>query len=366
MQRSGWEVHLITLHGSLLGGRGVPVNFETGLGRRLIKNFAPRSIWSTIKDVRYQRLNQQFYRLLKQNDLPRPHAIIDYNFYFNDAAIRFGSENDIPVVLNFESFVCDSMIGPNLSMLKLWGRRFERQKYLRATRMMTVSEPLAAALYKDLGPNPPPIDIVPNAVDLRIAQPAATVIPSLRQHLGIPPLPVVGFVGALSPWYSLDELVNACNSISRAGARFHLMIIGDGPERPRLLRMLEKASFSYSLPGVIPHREIFPYIACFDVAVITNHKWWTSPLKLLEYGAMGRAVLAPAMASIKAHASADQIELFEPGNWAQLRCSLAQLLQDNVRRGNLGQKLRRHIEQEFSIEQMGARLEMVLRQAIAA
>ena len=59
----------------------------------------------------------------------------------------------------------------------------------------------------------------------------------LRRHLGVPEnTPLIGSVGRLVPIKDIDTLLSAVSHIvaNPAGARAHLVIAGDGPERARL------------------------------------------------------------------------------------------------------------------------------------
>jgi glycosyltransferase involved in cell wall biosynthesis len=83
-----------------------------------------------------------------------------------------------------------------------------------------------------------------------------------------------------------------------------------------------------------------------DVAVVAgDFTGYASPMKLLEYMSMERAVIAPRQRNIQ-----DIVEdgvtglLFAPGNTAQLQAALRRLVQDPALRVRLGKAARRKVE----------------------
>ncbi len=357
-QSLGWTVRLVTaeaLAGAPPPAGGHPDAAAPRSPKGRLKQFVPRAVWATLKDLAYRRLNGRFYDLLAAQPGPLPDLIVDYNFYFNDAALRFGRARGIPVILNSETLVEDSMRDVPHSWLRGAGRRFETRKYRRASRMWAVSDPLAAKLRALIGGAGVEVDVVPNAA----AAGGDGVACTLRLPAGAR---VVGFVGGFSPWYALDRLVEACARIREKVPALHLLLVGDGPERARIETMLAATPPGwYTLTGRVPHAEVPGYVACFDVGVITNHMWWTSPLKLLEYGAMGTAVVAPDLPSITAMVTADEAALFAHGDFQAFEQVLGGLLADAPRRARLAQNLRGAVETRYSM----AALAQTIAQSVA-
>lgn len=330
---------------------------ETHGRRRLkehLKTFVPSLVWSTLKDLSYLRLNRLFLRILRAEGEPLPDAIIDYNFYLNDAALRFARGRGIPIYLNCETLIPDSMPATQRSLLRHFGERFERRKYQNVDRILAVSEPLAQRLREITTAKGPPIDVIPNAVEI----PNTLDSGNFRSVLAPNGEIVVGFVGGLSDWYSLDRLIEACAGIRQRFSGFRLVIVGDGPERGTLETQIQRLNADgwCILTGKISHDEISRYLTCFDIGVITNHKWWTSPLKLLEYGAHGAAVVAPRIESISSMVSGDEVVLFEPGDLAMFSKRIEGLLFDRCSRKSLGEALKRRVQAEYGMDSMRRRL----------
>ncbi len=313
-----------------------------------LKGVVPRSLWVTLKDQAYRRNNQQFSAILESRP-DRPELLIDYNFYWNDAALRFGERHHVPVILNIETLVADSMPEVRQSWLRDRGEKYELAKYRRAARLWAVSEPLADAVAGRARVDRNAIDVVPNAAQI----PGVTEV--------IPAIPadaiVLGFVGGFADWYSLDKLVAKFLSLRQTFPRLFLLLIGDGPERSRIEDLLQAAPrASYLLTGKVPHAAVPSYIARMDVCAITNHTWWSSPLKLLEYGALGKAVVAPDLPSITSMITSSEACLFRTGDFAAFEAACRTLLGDGPARHRLGVALREAVMSRFSLEAMTARI----------
>jgi glycosyltransferase involved in cell wall biosynthesis len=78
-----------------------------------------------------------------------------------------------------------------------------------------------------------------------------------------------------------------------------------------------------------------------DLTVSPHATFYASPMKILEYMAMGKTVIAPAMDNIR-----DIVDdhstglLFEPGNGAALLATLRQAIDDRMLRRSLGTRAR--------------------------
>ncbi len=312
------------------------------------KRLVPRPLWNTLKDHSY-RINCGRFAAILESRPDRPDLLIDYNFYWSDAALRFGARHHVPVILNIESLVADSMPEVRRSWLRSWGEKNELAKYRRAGRLWTVSEPLAAAVACLTGISRSDIDVVPNAAQVAGVTNVMPAIPADAI--------VLGFVGGFAAWYSLDKLVEAFLGLRQSFPRLFLLLIGDGPERSRIEELLRAAPpKSYLLPGAVPHADVSGYVSRMDLCAITNHTWWSSPLKLLEYGAQGKAVVAPDLPSITSMVTPAEVSVFRTGDFEAFQSACRDLLADAPARQKLGDALREAVMSRFSLEAMAGRI----------
>jgi glycosyltransferase involved in cell wall biosynthesis len=109
----------------------------------------------------------------------------------------------------------------------------------------------------------------------------------------------VGYTGHFYHGKGVDLILQ----IARGCPHFEFHIVGGNDADIRRVHDLEKIPSNLRFHGYKPHREVARYIKSFDVALLPNQPdvyghggkcnigRWTSPLKLFEYMAAGRAII---------------------------------------------------------------------------
>jgi len=96
---------------------------------------------------------------------------------------------------------------------------------------------------------------------------------------------------------------------------------------------------------VVPRTRVAAHVALFDVALQPAVVVYASPLKLFEYLAMGRAIVAPATPNIREIlVDGDNALLFPPGDDAAFRAAVRRLCGDPDLRARLGARARETID----------------------
>jgi len=115
--------------------------------------------------------------------------------------------------------------------------------------------------------------------------------------------PVAGYYGAIADWFDYELL----EAVARLRADWNFLLIGpahDGSLRERGQAMLKSPNIRWI--GQRDYRQLPGYLRLFDVAmipfVINNITLATSPLKLYEYFAAGKSVVATPMPECEAFA----------------------------------------------------------------
>jgi glycosyltransferase involved in cell wall biosynthesis len=187
--------------------------------------------------------------------------------------------------------------------------------------------------------------VVHNGADLS-ATPELHPVEAARRRLGIPPEALVlGFVGFVRAWHGVGWALEALADLP---SNTHLLVVGDGPAldelqvRAATLGLGSRVHFT----GRVPHDEVAPLSELIDVALQTAAVAYASPLKLFEYMARGRAIVAPDQANIREIlANGENALLFDKDDEASFRHALHRLAQDQLLRQRLGANARRTIEQ---------------------
>lgn len=195
--------------------------------------------------------------------------------------------------------------------------------------------------------------VSPNAVDLsRFRQngtaPAMLKCRLFRQKPDI----VIGFVGSFAPWHRVEMLIDSCIAVARCtDMKLGLVLIGEGGNRQSLENRAKMVpgNLDVVFPGFVPHSLLPEYIASMDVAVMPHSNDYGSPMKVFEYMAMGKPVVAPDLGPLR-----DTIDqgldglLFRPGSREGLAGALLHLMQQPGMREEMGRRARHRAENEHN------------------
>lgn len=181
------------------------------------------------------------------------------------------------------------------------------------------------------------VHVVPNAVDPRRFDP--DLAPRLAPEPGTF---VVGFVGTLKPWHGLPVLAEAFARLTEQCPGARLLLVGDGPERRALEDMLAARGLRgrVHFTGAVDPDEVPGWLASMDVAVAPYpalEQFYFSPLKIFEYLAAGRPVVASRIGQVT-ELLRDGVTglLVRPGDAGELAGALATLAADRGRAARLG------------------------------
>jgi hypothetical protein len=135
--------------------------------------------------------------------------------------------------------------------------------------------------------------------------------PALRRSFGLAS-PTVLAVGRLVPIKGHAVLLRSCARARAAGANAEIVILGDGPERPRLARLSRDLGVPLRLPGFVPRPEVARWLRAVDVYVqpsilLANGRTEGAPLATAEARAVGVPVVVESDAGRLARAIAEAI-----------------------------------------------------------
>ncbi|MCI0731467.1 MAG: glycosyltransferase family 4 protein [Chloroflexi bacterium] len=190
----------------------------------------------------------------------------------------------------------------------------------------------------------------------------------VRRGLGLITEPVVIWVGGFYPWHDLDLLLESFVQVLQRHPNARLVLVGDGQTRPAVERKVLQNGLRHAviMTGAIAHTRVPEMLSIADVAVVpaapvpASRGGTGTPLKLFEYMAAGKAIVATAL-----NQAAEVIRdgqnglLVEAGDVKGFAEAMLTLLNDAVERARLGQNARRRAVEQYSWEQYTRRLEEV-------
>lgn len=210
-----------------------------------------------------------------------------------------------------------------------------------ADELITVHEPLRQ-LAIARGVPPGKISVVMNSADPRLFDPARH---PRRPFMEDGVLRLIHHSN-LQRIYGQEVLVEAVAQIGDS-LPLHVDIYGDGPYRPELEAAVARTGTAdrVRLNGPVPIEELPALIADADVGVVPTlaepYLQLSLSTKLLEYAAMGIAIVASDLATVRAHFSAEAIRYVPGGDAEALATAIRELAADPVAAARLAAEAHR-------------------------
>jgi glycosyltransferase involved in cell wall biosynthesis len=278
----------------------------------------------------------------------RPDFIYQRYSLFGTAGLALARDLGVPLVLEVNAPLCDEQAAHRGLGFAATARALERTVLCSADVVVTVSRELEDWLI-GLGVESSRITVLPNAVDVERFEAAEREREAVRTELGLAGQQVVGFLGTLKPWHDTATLIRATGILHREMLKPRLIIIGDGPEREQLAELAQREGIADATTfiGTIPHERVPGHLAALDIAVTpyeASDRFYFSPLKLFEYLAAGRPVVAADVGRLRdCVRSGETGLLYRAGDARALAGALCSLLTDPERARALGRAGREHV-----------------------
>jgi glycosyltransferase involved in cell wall biosynthesis len=214
----------------------------------------------------------------------------------------------------------------------------ERWVWRSADRIFVVTDALKG-LVVAAGVAADKVTVMPNGVDL-------DAFAGEPYRAGRSGTVTLGFVGFIRDWHGLDAVISALAGES-GGPPIDLVIAGEGPARPALIRQAAALGVDARVRfvGLVPRQAMPALIAGFDIALQPRVVDYASPLKIFEYMACGRAIVAPDQPNIREILTDGETALlFDPADPAALWSAIRRLAADPELRERLGRAARSTLE----------------------
>jgi glycosyltransferase involved in cell wall biosynthesis len=240
--------------------------------------------------------------LLRETLRERPDFLYERYSLFNLSAGTVGKWTGTPTVLEVNSpLSLERSSEPDETLrFRKMGDWFEKEAFRRADGIIAVSSPMRDYIVS-MGTDPQKVLVLANGVDeMRFSPREKSKEMMVNYGIGAGKK-VIGFSGIFRSWHGIDILIDAFASIHRSGYPVHMLLIGDGPMRGWIEEKLarEKLTNACTITGRVPHSRMPEVASLMDIAVSPRATFYASPMKLIEYMALAKAVVAPATENIR-------------------------------------------------------------------
>jgi len=325
----------------------------------------PSRRFQTFGEIREIAYNFQFLRnYLSAIEERKPDFIYFRNTSFCIAPLLAARRLGVPLVLEFNS--------SDYWRSKVWkDRRYYFPDLLRRVEILnlrlcdlvvTISDPCKQQILSLAPTAAGKILVNPNAVDPDKFSDSANGR-DVRARLGIgDDVKVFGFSGTFMVYHGVPVLAQAIAELKAQGecGAIHFLLIGKGGEKDEIEAFLTEkgASDVATFAGMVPFDEIQNYLAACDVLVAPHNpppsdtEFFGSPIKIFEYMAMGRAIIASRVGQVAGILTdGEDALLTPPGDVAALRKAIIRLRDDEGLRAVLGRNARRRVLESYTWKQ---------------
>lgn len=300
-----------------------------------LKQHMPRFIYE-LMELAYALL--AYRRLSRAVREHRPDCLYERYNLFQPAGVWIKRRYRLPYLLEVNAPIFAERAhydGISLRRLAHWS---ERYAWRNADIVLPVTQVLGDMVQQE-GVPPERITVIPNGINTNrfVANPDTL---EAKRALGLEGHLVLGFTGFVRDWHGMDKVIDFIAS-DGAQAHCHLLVVGDGPARAELEQQAKRLGIAdrITFTGVVQRDQVAHFVAAFDIALQPAVVAYASPLKLFEYLALGRAIVAPSQPNIR-EVLQDGVNalLFDAEDASGLVQAIKQLMSDPALRDRLAHK----------------------------
>jgi len=202
--------------------------------------------------------------------------------------------------------------------------------------------------------------VVPNGADPRLFSPDIVPAPVPGATAG---RKVIAFAGSLRPWHGVEDLLAAGAKLLSRHPEAFLLVVGGGRRHAALQDMARESlgPGNCHFTGAAPPSEVPHCLARADILTapfaperdpvrrrqFAKYGMWWSPVKIFEYMAAGKPIVASAAGMIPEYLAGAGLT-YPPGNVDALEKAIARLLENSAESEALAQAARRRLEANYT------------------
>lgn len=221
----------------------------------------------------------------------------------------------------------------------------------RCDRVVVLTNGLGSLVRSQYGVQADRVVVLPSGSDTEVFRPKEMSLCRQEEQLD-PACQYIGFVGSFYRYQGLATLLEAFARIHARRPSTRLLMIGEGEQAAALVEQATQRGLTswITWAGRVEYTRVPTWIGAMDVCVapFCGDRGETSPVKLFDYLACGRPVVASAIPSVNALFSrANGVVLVQPDQIDALAEAVLDLLARPDEAYRLGREGRVFVEQRF-------------------
>ncbi len=327
---------------------------KSNFAKNILKNLIPKFIWRSLKDRRLLKFDALAERALeKKVDEFKPDLIYERAYYMQVSGVNVAQRKKIKHFLEVNAPYIDETFEFEKSptLFNKTALKNEELQLTLSSKVFVVSSSLQAYFLKKYPSlKADKILVTPNCVNLDKVKVDALKKKTIAHDLNLENNIVVGFVGSIFPYHGVDVLMTAFDIVYKQTKNIKLLIVGDGQIVPQLKNYAQRLESGANIifTGNVPYADVFSYIDLMDVAVLATTEWYCSPIKLFEYGALGKAIIAPDTQAVRDVITDTKDGILVKHNKEFLAKALSTLIENATLRQNIGTSFKIKIQSNYT------------------
>lgn len=325
---------------------------------------SPISRWPLGPSLHRRRMSAQLAAALHQNE---PFDLLLLHLSQGDLEVlaQLCRQTKLPVVIRVPAPLSYEAKHIQQRFISKRDQQNERFLYEKADAILVISEGMKQ-IFVEMGLAAQKIYSVPNGVDFNKFSSANKDGRAVRQRHGLVDKKVVGYVGSFWPGNDLITLLKAWQLVESQCSEAALLLVGYGAQFEPSQQLSARLGLKNCIwVGQVPHDRVPNYITAMDVAVgpyVKEAVRFVSPLKVIEYAALGRPVVATSGGQIK-EIIEDGVTgyTYEAGSAEELADHILTLLANPEAAAEMGSQAKRLMEEWYSWDRIAAKVLQVCR-----
>ena len=280
--------------------------------------------------------------------------------------IRLARKHNIPVVFRSIDILHKLVRYPALRPAT---RFLERIVYSRADRILAIT-PNHARYVISMGADESRVKLLPLPIDLGVFHPSVDCS-DVREKWGFRERDrVVLFIGTLFEFSGLDGFIRQFPRVIEDAPEARLLIVGDGPQRPRLERIIAELGLERqaTITGFQPYPTMPQYISlatvCINPFLNTETTRDIFPGKIIQYIACGKATVATPLLGIASLVPGESRGVVYADSAGDVAAEVIALLKSPQRRQKIGEAGLDYVKQTHDQQKIARQLEAELIEVI--
>jgi len=322
---------------------------------RSIRRFIPEICITAYKDWTLKHSKPRIWPIEKTDELINKKIMLVWQRHdlFPGPGRRLADRFGVPLVISVEAAIVWEARRWGVKR-PLWGKLLEKyseaRSLKRADLVSCVTDEVREKVIK-MGVPESKVIVSPNRVDSSIFH---TDVDGreISEKYDLKNKKVLGWIGSFRKFHGLDAVVRAFKQVNNRHSDTVLMLVGDGLEYKTIKKLSKELGIEGKIlmPGKQPFTSIPSFLVNFDICIVSaNSKegFHYSPLKLREYLAMGKPVIAPYAGNLPVLFKEDvDMVFYDPDNQEDLERKMNFLLEDIDLKKSISENARKHFETE--------------------